>query len=47
MGPVCRELFIAHRGSFMLNSSAFLIPFGADDKNLTNSQILTFSNNGI
>ena len=37
-GPVCRTLFKAHKGKFMLNNSEFLIPYGADTDNLTAEQ---------
>ncbi len=37
-GPVCRELFQAHKGKFMLNNSEFLKPYKPDTSNLTQEQ---------
>lgn len=37
-GPVCRELFSAHKGKFMLNDSKFLNPFNPDISKLTPEQ---------
>lgn len=40
-GPVCRALFNAHRGKFMLMDSSFLDPFHPDVSNLTKDNIET------
>ena len=37
-GPVCRELFNAHKGKFMLEDSAFLEPFQPNVEHLSNTQ---------
>ncbi|MBR2216363.1 MAG: DUF4065 domain-containing protein [Selenomonadaceae bacterium] len=37
-GPVCRRLFEAHKGKYMLDSSDFLKPYNADTSNLTAEQ---------
>ena len=37
-GPVCRSLFNAHRGMFMLNDSNFLEPYKPDVSRLTAEQ---------
>ena len=40
-GPVCRELFQAHKGKFMLQDSAFLNDYHPDVSRLTPEQIET------
>ena len=37
-GPVCRELFSAHKGKFMLNDSSFLNPYNPDVSRLNPEQ---------
>lgn len=37
-GPVCRSLFNAHKGKFMLNDSEFLTPYNPDTSRLTAEQ---------
>lgn len=37
-GPVCRTLFNAHKGMFMLNNSEFLTPYAPDISRLTDEQ---------
>lgn len=37
-GPVCRALFQAHKGHFMLENSNFLDAYGADVNRLTDEQ---------
>ena len=37
-GPVCRTLFNAHKGKFMLNDSDFLIPYKPNTSRLTAEQ---------
>lgn len=37
-GPVCRELFQAHKGKFMLNDSEFLKVYKPNTANLTQEQ---------
>ena len=37
-GPVCRKLFNAHKGKFMLSDSKFLKPYSADTTHLTSEQ---------
>ena len=37
-GPVCRELFNAHKGKFMLNDSKFLNPYNPDISRLNPEQ---------
>lgn len=37
-GPVCRKLFNAHKGKFMLNDSKFLKPYIANAERLTAEQ---------
>lgn len=40
-GPVCRELFNAHKGKFMLQDSSFLNEYNPNISNLTPEQIET------
>lgn len=40
-GPVCRELFNAHKGMFLIRDSKFLEPYRPDIRNLTPEQIET------
>lgn len=40
-GPVCRELFNAHKGRFMLEDAAFLKPFKPDVAKLNAEQVGT------
>lgn len=40
-GPVCRALFNAHKGMFMLLDSSFLDPYHPDINNLTKDNIET------
>ena len=40
-GPVCRELFNAHKGKFMLNDSEFLNPYNPNISRLNEEQKTT------
>ena len=42
-GPVCRELFNAHKGKFMLNDSKFLEPYKPNTSDLKPEQIETIN----
>lgn len=42
-GPVCRELFNAHKGMFMLHDSSFLKPYHPDTSKLNPEQIETIN----
>ena len=42
-GPVCRDLYNAHKGKFMLNDSRFLESYGADVSRLSSENIETIN----